>query len=129
MGFLDSLKNAAGQNAGEQAHEAFGSLLQNTPLGGISGLLDQLRQGGLGEQVRSWIDGGQAIASPDQVRNALGDEHVRAIAEKLGISNDAVAQGLSQHLAAMTEAHTAAGGDLASSAGDDLQSQEDQPTA
>ena len=129
MGFLDSLKNAAGQGAGEQAHEAFGSVLQTTQLGGMSGLLDQLKQGGLGEQVRSWSDGGQAIASPDQIKNALGDEHVQAIAQKLGISTDDVAQNLSEHLPAMTEAHAAAGGDLSSSAGDDSQGPEDQPTA
>ena len=129
MGFLDSLKNATGQDAGEPAHEALGSVLQTTPLGGMSGLLDQLKEGGLGEQVRSWSDGGQAIVSPDQIKSALGDAHVRAIADKLGLSADDVAQNLSQHLPALTEAHAAAGDDLASLAGDDAQGQEDQPTA
>lgn len=118
MGFLDSLKSAAGDYAGERAHEAFGSVLQNTQLGGMSGLLDQLKQGGLGEQVRSWCEGGQAGVSPDQIKNALGDEHVRAIAEKLGISTDDVAQNLAQHLPAMTEAHAATSA-TASVGGDD----------
>ena len=129
MGFLDSLKSAAGEYAGEQAHEAFGSVLQNTQLGGMSGLLDQLKEGGLGEQVRSWCGGGQASVSPDQIRNALGEEHVRAIAEKLGISTDDVAQHLSDHLPAMTEAHAADGGEVAASAGDDSPASEDQATA
>ena len=114
MGFLDSLKNAAGQAAGEPAHEAFGAVLQSTQLGGMSGLLDQLAQGGLGEQVRSWSDGGQAAVSPDQIRSALGDEHVLAIAAKLGISTDDVAQNLSEHLPALTGAHAAASDDPAS---------------
>jgi len=105
MGFFDNLRSVAGEFAGDEAHQAFGSVLQDTQLGGMSGLLDQLKAGGLGEQVRSWCDGGQAGVSPDQIKTALGDEHVRAIAEKLGISTDDVAQHLSEHLPAMAEAH------------------------
>src|SRR5689334_18130493 len=119
MGFLDSLKSAAGDFAGQRAHEAFGSVLGSTQLGGLSGLLDQLKQGGLGEQVRSWSDGQTANVSPDQIRSALGEEHVRAIATKLGISTDDVAQHLSEHLPAMTEAHAAAEDQASTSAGDD----------
>jgi uncharacterized protein YidB (DUF937 family) len=105
MGFLDSLKKAAGGLAGQEPHQALGGLLQNTQLGGMSGLLDQLAQGGLGEQVRTWCDGGRASVSADQIKGALGDEHVRAIAAKLGVSPDDVAQHLSEHLPAMAEAH------------------------
>jgi uncharacterized protein YidB (DUF937 family) len=110
MGFLDSLKNAAGGLAGQEPHQAFGGLLQSTQLGGMSGLLDQLAQGGLGEQVRSWCDGGQANVSPEQIKGALGEQHVMAIAAKLGISPDDVAQHLSEHLPAMAGAHAEARG-------------------
>jgi uncharacterized protein YidB (DUF937 family) len=110
MSFLDAIKGAAGDYAGQQAHEQFGNVLQNTQLGGMSGLLQQLAQGGLGEQVRSWQGGDQAGVSPDQIQSALGDEHVQAIAGQLGLSPDNLAQQLSQHLPAMAQAYAADSG-------------------
>ena len=109
MGFLDSLKSAVGGFADQETHEAFGNVLQGTSLGGMSGLLDQLKQGGLGAQVSSWCEGGAANVSPDQIRTALGNEQVHAIAQKLGISTDDVAQHLSEHLPGMAAAHAASG--------------------
>ena len=109
MSFLDMIKGAAGDYAGQEAHQAFGNVLQNTTLGGMSGLLEQLAQGGLGEQVRSWCGGSLAGVSPDQIQNALGDQHVQAIAGQLGLSPDALTQQLSQHLPAMAQAHAADG--------------------
>jgi uncharacterized protein YidB (DUF937 family) len=113
MSFLDTIRSAAGDDAGQQAHQAFGNVLQNTQLGGMSGLLEQLAQGGLGEQVRSWCGGDQAGVSPDQIQSALGDEHVQAIAGQLGLSPDALTRQLSQHLPAMAQAHAADGDDEA----------------
>lgn len=107
MSFLDMIKGAASDDAGQEAHQAFGNVLGNTQLGGMAGLLQQLAQGGLGEQVRSWCGGDRASVSPDQIRGALGDEHVQAIAGQLGLSTDALTQQLSQHLPAMAEAHAA----------------------
>jgi uncharacterized protein YidB (DUF937 family) len=74
----------------------------------MSGLLDQLRQGGLGDQVSSWCQGAASNVAPDQIRGALGEQHVQAIANQLGISTDDVAQQLSEHLPAMAQAHAAA---------------------
>jgi len=119
MSFLDSIKNAAGSYAGQQAHEQFGAVLQNTQLGGMSGLLGQLAQGGLGEQVRSWQEGGGANVSPDQIQSALGDQHVQAIAGQLGLSPDALTQQLSQHLPAMAQAHAASDDGNGSAGADD----------
>jgi uncharacterized protein YidB (DUF937 family) len=107
MSFLDMIRGAAGDDAGQAPHQAFGNVLQNTQLGGMAGLLEQLAQGGLGEQVRSWCGGDRAGVSPDQIRGALGDEHVQAIAGQLGLSPDTLAQQLSQHLPAMAQAHAA----------------------
>jgi uncharacterized protein YidB (DUF937 family) len=138
MGFFDTLKNAAGEMAGsEEAHEAFGSVLEKTPLGGMSGLLDQLEQGGLGNAVHAWCAGEDHPAvSPDQIKDALGDEHLQHIASSLGISPDDAAAHLAEHLPGMTAAHADAtadesGDDEASApeheASDDSESQDDQP--
>jgi uncharacterized protein YidB (DUF937 family) len=105
MGFFDSLKDAAADFAGQGAHEALGSVLQGTPLGGMSGMLDQLRQGGLGEQVESWCQGAMANVTPDQIKDALGDEHLQQIAASMGLSTDDLANHLAEHLPAMTQAH------------------------
>ena len=107
MSFLDMIKGAISGFTGQKPHQAFGDVLQNTQLGGMTGLLQQLAQGGLGEQVRSWCGGDQAGVSPDQIRGALGDERVQEIAGQLGLSPDMLAQQLSQHLPAMAQAHAA----------------------
>ena len=104
MGFLDILRTVTGGMDDQPAHEAFGSVLQATPLGGLSGLLGQLSQGGLGEQVTTWCQGGQAAVAPELIRSALGEQHVQALAASLGVSPDEVAGHLSEHLPALAAA-------------------------
>jgi len=83
-------------------------VLQNTSFGGMSGLLDHLEEGGLGEAVEAWTTGGDHPAvSRDAIKEALGDQHVQQIATSLGISTDEVAQYLAEHLPAMAQAHAA----------------------
>jgi uncharacterized protein YidB (DUF937 family) len=115
MGFFDTLKDAAGEMAGSQeAHEAFGAVLEKTPLGGMDGLLDQLEQGGLGSAVHAWCAGEDHPAvSPDQIKDALGEDHLQHIASSLGISPDEAAAHLSEHLPQMTAAHADAAADEA----------------
>lgn len=104
MGFLDSLKDAATGFGEQEAHEAFGNVLQNTSLGDMSGLLGQLSQNGLGDEVQAWMQGGQAPISADQIQAALGDEHIQSIAQALGVDPSEVAGNLAQHLPGMTQA-------------------------
>ena len=105
MGFFDILKSAAGGDAEQEGHEALDNVLQNTPLGGMSGLLDQLKQGGLGSEVEAWRQGDGSGVTADAIKAALGDQHIQAIASSLGISTDEVASHLSEHLPAMAQAH------------------------
>jgi uncharacterized protein YidB (DUF937 family) len=104
MGLFDNLEGMASQFVGGDAHEALDGALQASPLGDMSGLLTKLQQGGLAGEVQSWCEGGQSPVSPDQLRDALGDEHVQALASSLGISTDQVLATLSQHLPALTAA-------------------------
>ena len=106
LSFFDTLQGAAGDFAGQEAHQAFGSVLQETPLGGMSGLLDQLKQGGLAEQVEGWCQGQISNVAPEQIQAALGDQHLQQIASSLGISPDEVAGHLAEHLPAMAQAHS-----------------------
>ncbi len=104
MGLFDNLEGMASQFVGGEAHTALDSALQSSSLGGLSGLLTQLQQGGLANEVQSWCEGAGGSVGPDQLRSALGDEHIQSLAGSLGISTDQVLATLSQHLPALTAA-------------------------
>jgi uncharacterized protein YidB (DUF937 family) len=67
--------------------------------GGVSGIVSQLQQQGLGATVNSWIGTGpnQPI-SPDQVHQAFGPDLIRELAAKTGMTPQEMAQRLSQVL-------------------------------
>jgi uncharacterized protein YidB (DUF937 family) len=61
--------------------------------------VQRLQQGGLGEQVSSWLSSGANLpVSADELRAALGNEQVQRIAQQFGIPADRILQILSQHL-------------------------------
>jgi uncharacterized protein YidB (DUF937 family) len=68
--------------------------------GGLGGLLEKLKQGGLGEQTKSWVspDAANAKVSGDQLTDALGQEHMDKLAEQAGVSPQEAAGGLAQML-------------------------------
>jgi uncharacterized protein YidB (DUF937 family) len=88
MGLLDALTSIAG-GAGPEHHgvaDALSQVMQEHP-GGMDGLLNQLKQNGLGEQVQSWVSPGENQAvSPTQIQQGLGAQTVENIAARAGIS-------------------------------------------
>ena len=103
MGLLDelgsTLKSAALGAAATAAPELLSKILGQTDLGGLQGLVQKLQQGGLNQQVQSWLSNGQNMpVSAEQLRDALGNEHVRQIAQQFGLPVDKVLDLLSQHL-------------------------------
>ena len=97
MGLLDSI---VGQVSGALAGAApaagdvhpglmdvVSTLLTNSQSGGLQGLVAQFEQQGLGHVVQSWIGSGDNLAiTPDQVQAVLGESHIQAVAQKLGLS-------------------------------------------
>ena len=88
MGLLDALTSIAG-GAGPEHHgvaDALSQVMQEHP-GGMDGLLNQLKQNGLGEQVQSWVGPGtnQAV-TPEQVQQGMGGSLLDGIAQRAGIS-------------------------------------------
>ena len=105
MGLLDSLTGALGGSLGQVEAAAMPALISavlgKTNLGDLQGLAHQLQQGGLGNQVQSWLGNGANLpVSADQLRAALGSEQVRQLAQHFGVSPDAALQLLSEHLPA-----------------------------
>ena len=109
MGLFDSLKGMAMQELEAQGPGLLNQALANTPLGGASGLIDQLIQGGLGPQVQAMAGGetGQTI-SPDMLKGVLDDQHVQQMAQQFGINPDQVLGLISQHLPALAAQQQAA---------------------
>ena len=86
-GILKGMSGQQGQASGLPAILA--QVLGNTDLGSVGGLLQQLQKSGLGPQVASWLGNGANLpVSVDQLRAALGDEHVRQLAASFGIPVD-----------------------------------------
>lgn len=108
MNFLDGLlgdvlKGALGGNVNpnqqQQMPDVFGRMFENTPAGGIGGILKQLQDAGLDRQIASWLGNGQNLpVTPTQIRDALGNEQVRQIAQQFGIPIDDLLRLLSQFL-------------------------------
>ena len=68
-------------------------------LGGLSGLLKKLEQGGLADQTKSWVGTGQnQLVSPGQIGSALGPNIIKTLAQQSGISEDELTKQLSQIL-------------------------------
>ena len=92
-------------------------VLARTNLGSLGGLLQQLQNSGLGPQVASWLGNGQNLpVTVDQLRQALGDQHLRQLAASFGIPIDQVLAQLSQHLPAAVD-QMSPNGTLAEQAG------------
>jgi uncharacterized protein YidB (DUF937 family) len=87
--------------ASDTASPSFTEILEGSGLGNLSGLLKQLSSGGLDQHVQSWLGKGENIpVSSDQLRNALGDQHVQNIGEQAGIPAERILQILAQYLPA-----------------------------
>ncbi len=107
MGFLDKLGGAL-KGALNQAQAAapglIASALASSNLGNLQGLVTQLQQGGLDQQVKSWLGSGANLpVSAEQIRAALGNEQVRHLAGQLGLPVDQTLDFLSQHLPAVVD--------------------------
>jgi uncharacterized protein YidB (DUF937 family) len=73
-------------------------MINNQP-GGLSGLVQQFHDKGMGGLVSSWVSTGQNLPiSADQIQNVLGSEQVKELAAKSGISPDVVSSHLAQLL-------------------------------
>ncbi len=67
--------------------------------GGLGGLIGQLRQAGLGQQVDSWIGPGQnQPVSPQQLNHAFGEQQVSSWASQAGMGSHDFLSQLAQHL-------------------------------
>jgi len=97
-----------GNNPQAQQHQdlmgSLAAMLHNPAMGGLGGLLQKLHAGGLGGAVQSWIGTGQNQAiTPDQLRGAMGDDHLQELAKNAGVSPQQASSGLASILPALVD--------------------------
>ncbi len=91
--------------------EALGGLTSGDGLD-LGGIADKLKQGGLGDQVDSWMGDGENLpVSADQVKEAVGEDKLSEMAGKLGVDSDGAADKLSQMLPSVMD-KASSGGNL-----------------
>ena len=75
--------------------------------GGLAGLIDTLGKGGLDDVAQSWIStGGNKAVEPAKLGAALGDDKVNELAQRSGLSVEALLPLLAAALPAVIDALT-----------------------
>jgi uncharacterized protein YidB (DUF937 family) len=93
-----------GQVTAAAAPALISAVLAKTKLGNLQGVVNQLQQGGLNDQVKSWLGNGANMpVTPEQIKAALGNEQVRQIAEHFGVPVDQALKLLAEHLPATVD--------------------------
>jgi len=104
MGILDTvlgvIKSQAANNAApgtavdgdNHLLESVIGMLTDPQSGGLSGLVEKVAAGGLGDQVASWVGTGNNIPiTAEQIQEVLGSSFVQGLAQKMGINSADVA--------------------------------------
>ena len=101
MCLLDSIAGMAAQalssgGGNSSLMQGVLGMLQNHE-GGISGLVQQFKDKGLGDVAASWVGKGDNLPiSGEQLQSVLGSDVVSSMAAKFGVSQDQIAQFLPQ---------------------------------
>ena len=99
--FGGTLGNILSGMGGEQAGLVGGVLemLGKGEGGGLAGLVQAFQAKGLGNIVSSWVSTGANLPiSAGQIREALGAERVQQLAQRIGLSPEAVGSKLAEIL-------------------------------
>jgi len=102
MGLMDQLGLAVGGMMGGQTaqnplmHAVISLLGQNSSVGGLAGLVQVFQKNGLGDVANSWVSTGKNMPiTPDQLKQGLGSDFLSQLANKAGVSPDAMSSQLS----------------------------------
>jgi len=98
-GMVSSALGGSGDAAGSDVQAQVMGVLKQNGIDGMSGLVQQFEQSGMGEHVASWIGDGQNLPiSAAQVQAALGSPVIASIAQRFGVDPTTAANLLAQHL-------------------------------
>ena len=93
MGLIDGALGMLLGRGGGPAKKVLGAVIGMVGAGGINKVLSAFKDKGMGDQADSWVSTGdnQAVTA-DQVRQALSEEQLQAVAAEAGIGVDEAAE-------------------------------------
>jgi len=98
-GMVSSALGGSDDAAGGNVQAQVMGVLKQNGIDGMSGLVQQFEQSGMGAHVASWIGDGQNLPiSAAQVQAALGSPVIASIAQRFGVDPTTAANLLAQHL-------------------------------
>lgn len=105
MGLLDSLAGGMLEKVmgekGAMAQVAMDMLNQH---GGLSGVLDKFKEGGLAAEAASWVGKGENLPiSADQIASVLGNGQIAELAAKFGIDANTLSAQIAEHLPSIVD--------------------------
>jgi uncharacterized protein YidB (DUF937 family) len=107
MSFLEDIASKElGSILGNSSNPLASCVMQmiNNQPGGLSGLVQQFHDKGLGGLVSSWVGTGQNLPiSAEQIQHVLGSEQVKELAAKAGISPETASSHLAQLLPTLVD--------------------------
>ena len=101
MGLMDSITGAVlgkvlGGQQGGMAQVAAEMFTQN---GGLSGILEKFKSGGMGDQAASWVGKGENLPiSAEQISSVIGTGAIADLAAKFGLSPETLSTQIAQYL-------------------------------
>lgn len=108
MGIFDSVAGAVmGKLGGEQSGMAQVAMDMFNQHGGLSGLIEKFKEGGLGEEAASWVGKGENLPiSAEQISSVLGSGAIAEMAAKFGLTPEVLSNQIAQHLPDMVDKMT-----------------------
>ena len=108
MGMFDGLVGSVlGKVMGEKAGMAQVAMEMFSNNGGVSGILEKFKTGGLADAAASWVGKGENLpVSADQISSVLGNDQIAAMAEKFGIDPATLSAQIAEHLPTVVDKMT-----------------------
>lgn len=100
MGLFDSVAGAVlGKLGGEEGNMAQAAIDLFNQNGGVEGIVEKFKQGGLAEEAASWVGtGANMTVTSEQVASVLGDGEIANLAAKFGLTPDFISNKIAEHL-------------------------------
>jgi len=100
MGLFDSVAGAVlGKMMGDKGGVAQVAMEMFNQNGGLSGVLDKFKEGGLGDLAASWVGKGENLPiSAEQISSVIGNGAIAEMAAKFGIDPETLSAQIAEHL-------------------------------
>ena len=109
MGLFDSVAGAVLGKVmgGEQGGMAQVAMEMFNQHGGLNGILEKFKSGGLGDVAASWVGTGANLPiSAEQISSVLGNGQIAELAAKFGITPDVLSSQIAEHLPSVVDKMT-----------------------